>query len=563
MLRSYIRKWRNRRHDPPFDWIAAAFHDVAALDGDSAAMLRRVQTQVAQAAIGFDAFTARGGSAIDLARKLTDASARIDDGKVWHRDGRLRSYVDVSLQAKALRVIVDYLAIQSVHSVPMEPLELTSLVLEHLPSNRAALIAHAELLLERRELDAAIETIERALRIQAVCTTAQQMLDRAQRMKGVAGEGAFELSEHFCDVPFTQLSTGYQGEAFACFCPAWVPYPVGNVFQAESADAIWNSPKTMEIRRSILDGDYSYCSRTLCAAIGAQRLPKKSAVTDPVMRRYIDERVTRIDELPGVVHLNHDPTCNLACPSCRTEVIASKADEQDAYAHAAERVILPLLKKVNGHTYITGGGEAFASKHFRSILKALNRDEYPGLYVLLITNGTLLTPVRWNDFPDLPEMIDVLLVSLDAARKDTFERLRAPAKWDVVMKNVEHMMELRRAGEIRNVTLNFVAQKDNFRELHDFVILGRRLGADQFWLQRLTNYGSYDEATFADIDVTSPAHPDHAELLEILRHPMLQEADVVNMLVAVLPEAVGADDRLHTLIPAQRKERNVSTTARP
>ena len=103
-----------------------------------------------------------------------------------------------------------------------------------------------------------------------------------------------------------------------------------------------------------------------------------------------------------MVQLNHDPTCNLACPSCRTEIIAAKAKEQDVYAESAQRVILPLLRKVKGETYISGGGEAFASKHYRSILGALNRAEYPDLYVYLITNGQLATAERWRQFPDLP-----------------------------------------------------------------------------------------------------------------------------------------------------------------
>jgi len=38
----------------------------------------------------------------------------------------------------------------------------------------------------------------------------------------------------------------------------------------------------------------------------------------------------------------------------------------------------------------------------------------------------------------------------------------------------------------------------------------------------VVNYGAYDEATFAEINVTSPAHPCHPELLEILRNPILR-----------------------------------------
>lgn len=119
-------------------------------------------------------------------------------------------------------------------------------------------------------------------------------------------------------------------------------------------------------------------------------------------------------------------------------------------------------------------------------------------------DGLLLTREKWSEFPRLGKMVGVLAVSIDAARAETYERLRRPGRWATLMKNLEFMAELRRAGQVRSFWLNFVVQKDNFREMLDFVALGNTLGVDRFWFQRVTNYGTYDEATFRDLDVTSP-----------------------------------------------------------
>ena len=91
-------------------------------------------------------------------------------------------------------------------------------------------------------------------------------------------------------------------------------------------------------------------------------------------------------------------------------------------------------------------------------------------------------------------------------------------------------------------------QKDNYREMRDFVELGNRLGVDQIWFQRVVNYGAYDEATFTDIDVTSLRHPEHSELLAILRSPLLR-GPLINrqMLMSLLPEVVASDERLEFL----------------
>lgn len=528
-------------------WIERAFTDFVAVDGDREAMLASLFQKINVLLPRFDEWRTDDNKGEALATALFNASAQIDDGRIWHKDQRLKSYVDVSVPVKVLRIIFDFLSLRSA----VEPTRFTSLLLKHFPDARVALLIHAELLLDGGQVDEAIEVIQKALRIQAVCQSAQQLLFTAYRAKRAAGSDDaelnvldYDLKDRFCVVPFRQLSTGFAGNAHACSCPAWVPFPIGNILQAESADAVWNSAEAVEIRRSILDGDFSYCSRTLCSLITAQKLPRRDEITDPVYRGYIEHRTTTLTERPNGVDLNYDNTCNLACPSCRTEIHTAGVAEQDSYAKAQERVILPLLKEVQGQVYISGGGEVFSSRHGRSILSALNRREYQGLHLHLITNAQLLTPLKWKDFPHLPEMIGTLSVSIDAANAESYEKLRWPGKWSTLMTNLEFIAEMRRQDKIRAFWINFVVQKENFRQMMDFVALGARLGVDRVWFQRVTNYGAYDEATFADIDVTSPQHPDHPELLEILRNPLLHGPRIQNqMLVSLLPELVNSNER--------------------
>lgn len=533
-------------------WARRAFDELEVSGGRREELLRSIVTDarhLSGLAIALGVDRSRGRHFVDV---LLQACERVASGDVRSKRARLRSYVDVSVQTLAFRAFAGYLS--SRRAFAGDPSRVTALVLTERPDSRPALLAHAEFLLERGDPDEAIAVIQRALRIQAVCPSAQQLLGRARAAQREQGGGGaldgtnFDLSDKFCLMPFTQLATGYQGEAFACCCPAWVPFPLGNVLEAPSADAVWNSEAAVEIRRSVHDGDFSYCSRTLCSYIAAQKLPRKSEITDPLLRRYIDERTVVLEEAPQMVQLNYDTTCNLACPSCRTGILAASAEEQDRYAAASRRVILPLLSKLDGLSYISGGGEVFASRHYRAILAALNRTEYPDLSLYLITNGLLATAERWRQFPDLPEMIGILSVSIDAARAGTYERLRRPGKWAVLMKNLELMAEMRRSGSIRRLQINFVVQEENYLEIPEFVELGNRLGVDSIWFQRLTNYGAYAEGVFARVDVTSPAHPKHAELLEILRSPIMRHPALdVDMLMPLLPEVVASDLRLPLL----------------
>ncbi|HKO56447.1 MAG TPA: radical SAM protein [Thermoanaerobaculia bacterium] len=566
MLKAYVKKLRQHctdsignvlsDHTPPHAWAEEALRDFTVPIGLRSALHAAFVAHARRLSELIEPWLEGSDSGRLFAERLVAACAAIDDGTVWHRALRLRSYVDISIEVKAMRIFADYLAGRAAAVMPIQPIELTALVLEHFPDARAVLLTHAELLLEEGTVEAAIDSIQRALRVQAVCTTAQALLFRAYAAKREAGsarpeelaELEYDLSDKFCHLPFTHMSTFFEGKVYACSCPAWVPFPIGSIYEAGSGDAIWNSDVAAEIRASILDGSFRYCSRTQCSFIRARKLPKKTEVTDPLYRQYIEGNVTRVTQSPRMVELNHDPTCNLACPSCRTEIVAAKSDEQDLYARATDRVILPFLRRVEGHTYITGGGEAFASKHFRAILRALNRAEYPGLHVVLITNAQLITPYRWSEFPNLPEMLAILLVSIDAARAETYEKLRRPGKWPVLMRNLELIAGMRREGKIPRLGINFVVQKDNFREIPEFVALGQRLGADQVWLQRVVNYGAYDQATFEELDVTSTRHPDHPELLDILRQPILQHPSInMDMLLSLLPERVASDEPMRFL----------------
>jgi MoaA/NifB/PqqE/SkfB family radical SAM enzyme len=249
-----------------------------------------------------------------------------------------------------------------------------------------------------------------------------------------------------------------------------------------------------------------------------------------------------------VLELNHDPTCNLACPSCRSQIIAAPRSDRDRFQRAADDVLLPLMREMNGMAYISGGGEALSSPHFRSLLRHLDPETYPGVKVFLITNGLLLTPRRWESLPRLGEMLCIVAVSVDAARPATYERLRRPGRWDVLRRNLDYIGQLRREGRIPAFQLNFVVQADNVGEMLEFADLADEVGADRLWYQRLVNYGTYDADEFSRLDVATPSHPDHEQLLAMLRHPRLRRPEVdLNMLLGVVPEYVASDELMVTI----------------
>ncbi|MDM8524995.1 SPASM domain-containing protein [Desulfococcaceae bacterium HSG8] len=214
-----------------------------------------------------------------------------------------------------------------------------------------------------------------------------------------------DLRGFICTKPFTNFEVWRTGEVFVC-CGAWVPVSIGNVFE-QSADEIWNSPEARELRRSVLDGDFRYCSRS-CALISSGLLMKKSDLIEENLEKYdklwgilvykkareiaksltpyFVKNETRMAEGPHFVNLAHDYTCNLYCPSCRSEIRAADRERRNKLNIVRDRVILPLLPNIR-ELLLAGDGDPFASQHYRSILKALDKDRFPDLRLSVLTNG--------------------------------------------------------------------------------------------------------------------------------------------------------------------------------
>lgn len=466
----------------------------------------------------------------NLGRQLETLCTQLEYMGLRRRDAGLASYTDITPQADLFHGLFKLFRIQE-YIPEGANLELfLNRWVRVFPESRLYLYLLAELQFEKGASEAALKNVNAALTLNNVCIGSQRLLERIARkhpyfedVPANLADAKEYLKDRFCAAPFDALSTGWQGDAFICTCPAWMPFKIGNITEAESADTLWNSAKAIELRTSILDGSFRYCSRTLCSLINTRSLPRRSEVTRPDLAKQIRENDPVMPDAPKVVELNHDNSCNLACPSCRTEIRMAKPAEIDRYQQATPRVLLPMLKKVTRYTYISGGGEAFASRHYRSILSQLNKEEFPDLKVFLITNAQLINRKMWGDFENLNGMFLRIAVSIDAATKETYERVRLPGKWENLLAGMEFLAQLRAEGHTPSLGINFVVQQENFRELRLFYELGNQWGVDSIWLQRLTNYGSYSAAEFHAKDVCRSGHPDHRELIEILQDPVFQD----------------------------------------
>ncbi len=484
---------------------------------------------------------------------------------IMEKGAKIRAYCDIG----ATLAVFDAMLPQIAGELGLDDVEV-AIRLGKAEHRREAFVFAGRRLLAKGQHEEAAAFARSALDMMTSCPHSQKLLIGALQARRSAGGSLTEAEENsladlrgrFCPRPFEIIVSGQgvrwnerldtteqvMGSTYACDCAAWVPFVTGNMLEGESADAVWNSPGMQEVRRSVLDGDFSYCNRTTCPAIVNSSLPRTEEVTTPRLRRIIEQRETVLADGPRIVALGHDSSCNLACPTCRHDVIMANRAEAKQLERGRDRVILPMLRNASVSVQMTSWGDPFASRHYRSILEALQGPEYDGVRLFLLTNGIGLTPHTWATMPHLKERIVELRVSVDAASKDTYEKVRRPGRWEVIRENLEAMSAVDRAGTfLRNrssselptvrtdlnvvmeepytFVMAFVVQRENFRDMPAFVRLGEALGAGVVF-QKYYSLGHEAPAVYAAKDVTSPSHPDHTEFQAILHDEVMQSPNV-------------------------------------
>jgi hypothetical protein len=494
---------------------------------------------------------------------------------------KLRAYCDITASLAVFDLLVREIAAEfSLPGVEGE-IDVTLRLAAAAGNWREPLVAAGRRLLSAGRYEEAADCARRALNIVTACPVSQRLLMDALRERRRAGgtidhieqSGLADLKGRFCPRPFevlvsgqstrwnetTNLTEQVMGSSYLCDCAAWLPFVAGNVVEADSPDAVWNSDQAQEIRRSILDGDYSYCSRTMCPAIVNDALPRSEDVTSPRLRRIIERHETVLDDGPRLIALGHDSSCNLACPSCRVGILMADKAQNERLDRARDSVILPLLRGRQVGLHLTAWGDPFASRHYRSILEALREPEFDGVKLYLLTNGLGLTPNVWAAMPHLAEKIVELRVSVDAATRETYENVRRPGRWEVIRENLTVMGEMSRAGKFRrnrfaggmqsvtsdlyldakdpvSFVLAFVVQSANFREMPAFVRMAEEVGADVVVFQKYYSFGHEGAAEFSAKDVAALAHPEHQQLQAILQDPMMQSPLVMQAFISQLTD---------------------------
>jgi len=305
-------------------------------------------------------------------------------------------------------------------------------------------------------------------------------------------------------------------------CIWYVPQTVGNI-ENNSFEAVWNSPMAQKIRQSILDGTYEYCSSACPHLYGDQKgwIQDKSEVTDTYLLEIIRNGITKLPRGPQVILPAYDTTCNLSCPSCRSEVIVLKKEEFNRVTKLHEKVLAEAVKNARLVVF-SGQGDAFSSRIYRGFLQNFKPEDYPDLTIFLVTNGQLLTPGMWHSIRRAHSRIGALQISFNAGTPETYAKMQRGGTLERLLENLAFVKQLRQRGDLPALLFSFYVCNPNWREIKLFINIAKEYGADlaRFTVIDKMDGGAFTAAGYEEIEIFDPRHPEHQDFRNYLNDPI-------------------------------------------
>lgn len=288
-----------------------------------------------------------------------------------------------------------------------------------------------------------------------------------------------------CLYPFTFLEFHPKGDVFCC-CPAWTKAgPVGNLYK-QTIEEIWNGPRIKKIRKNIYENNYQQvCKMDYCPyinnPINLSQVEKKASSKLKKIIQQIKQRKTHLDTLPLRVSLAQNAKCNLRCKMCISH--QGYCPVEPKLNELVYKRTLPKLFSDLETIKLTGNGDPFAQKSTLDFMQNFDSSKYPDINFKILTNAQLLNKKLWQKIKHLD--ITSINISIDAATKKTYEKIRVGGNWETLQKNLKFISQLRKNNKINNLVINMTVMKSNYKELVKFAKMGLKFNCDYIHYRKI------------------------------------------------------------------------------
>jgi radical SAM protein with 4Fe4S-binding SPASM domain len=201
------------------------------------------------------------------------------------------------------------------------------------------------------------------------------------------------------------------------------------------------------------------------------------------LRQYLGIR-------PLSIEIDITTQCNIRCIMCYLSLPEhSKRKREDISIEEFDRVASQVFPLCN-FVALSSSVEPLLHPQFGEIL-AITKGH--GVEHITITTNGLLFNDRIIE-QCISEGLDSMAISIDAATKPTYERLRRGGRFDRLIENIRRLGDAKRKAGTSHpwITLNMVLMRSNIGELPRLIELAKELGASGVCASHLTPYEGLD-----------------------------------------------------------------------
>ena len=333
-----------------------------------------------------------------------------------------------------------------------------------------------------------------------------------------------KLSGRVCPEPFRKIMVLHTGDVIIC-CPQWLPAIIGNVLNDTIRD-IWAGEKANLIRQTIIDGSYKYCDKNVCH-IMHDRVAKS---TFPLLETFD----VSVKPLPTEINISVDVTCNLFCPSCRTEKVTLMNEERARAEKIISSVLDSLFETPHNEVVdleIDGVGDIFSSSIYRHEFETrkcfTNPEFWPNLRFTILTNGVMMTKKIQIKHSALLTHTKIIKISVDAGNEESYKKVRLGGHWQKLWGNLDYLYESRLnvPGNTLDWAWIVVIQEDNFESIPELIQIAYNYpnNLPTIHLHPILQGNHMPDFIFRDKAVWLETSARYTRLLEILNLPIVND----------------------------------------
>ena len=204
--------------------------------------------------------------------------------------------------------------------------------------------------------------------------------------------------------------------------------------------------------------------------------------SDPHILKYLHE----VRPYPNYIEVETTTHCNMNCSICEHTYWDEKCEHMSLENFNKIFNQFPELKWIG----VTGIGQSFLNPDFMPILEECKSRS---IYIEIFDN------FRFLDYEKAKNMVkwslDKIYVSLDAATKETYDKIRVNSDWDIVMKNIKDFDRAKKESNSSwpELWFHFVVCKDNIHECEKYLEMINELDVDVKQVQYSRMLHKFDE----------------------------------------------------------------------